>query len=408
MSVLNLVATAGSEATTIDELIKRVTDAIGRMLYPDNFGVILVDENTRTWKPHFSYQGTTAERLEKTYTYSEGIVGSVVSSGKLIRLNNIHQEASYMEVTPGIKSEVAVPIFVQEKMFGCINAESRKWNAFSEHDELFMSTVADSLAIAIVKIQLFQTEKRRREDAEVLYNTTRDLVIERDLSKLLQTIVERAAGMLKAPSGGLYLCDPEKRLVRCVVSYNTLHAYVGIVLKYGEGAAGIVAETGEPLIIEDYRFWEGRASVYEEDQPFVSVLSVPMRWQDRVIGVIHLLENTQPRSFTEEDLQIARHFANQAAIAVENARLFEKEQQRRREAEILRESILSLTYSLEPDKLFEIILDTLQKLIPYDSASIELIDGKYALIAAGLNIPKDLIGTRYLYGAGEWGNLDEL
>src|SRR5574341_2581802 len=132
-----------------------------------------------------------------------------------------------------------------------------------------------------------------------LYETTHDLVAEYDLSKLLQTIVERATGLLTASGGGLYLCEPEQRQVRCVVSYNTPRDYTGSVLKYGEGAAEIVAETNEPLIVDDYRVWAGRAAIYEEDQPFVSVLSVPMRWQDRVIGVIHVLENTKRRAFTE-------------------------------------------------------------------------------------------------------------
>jgi GAF domain-containing protein len=110
---------------------------------------------------------------------------------------------------------------------------------------------------------------------------------------LLHTIVERAAELLNASGGGLYLCEPEQHLVRCVVSYNTPRDYTDTVLKYGEGAAGIVAETGEPLIIDDYRAWLGRAAAYEQEQPFVSVLSVPMRWQEQVIGVIHILDNVK-------------------------------------------------------------------------------------------------------------------
>ncbi len=405
MRVLNSVATAGSIATDLDELLLRVTEVVGTTLYPDNFGIILVNEKHQTWQAHASYQGTTAEILGKIYAYSEGIVGKSISAGRAIRSNDIHREPDYMEVTPGIQSEIAVPIFLNGNVFGVLNAESRKINAFSEHDERLMRTIADSMSTAVEKIQLLQTEQRRREEAEILYNTTHDLIIERDLSKLLQIIVERAVGMLGALSGGLYLCDPFKRQVRCVVSYKNARNYVGTILNYGEGAAGIVAETEQPLVIEDYRLWTGRANIYEAEQPFISVLSVPMLWQDQVIGVIHVQENTQPRLFTEEDLQIARHFANQAAIAVENARLFEREQQRRQEAEILRESILSLTYSMEPEKLFEIILDTLQKLIPYDSASIELTDGAYFVIVAGRSIPKSMIGTRYLASSEKWGDI---
>jgi PAS domain S-box-containing protein len=152
-----------------------------------------------------------------------------------------------------------------------------------------------------------------------------DITGRSDLSILLQTIVERAARLTDAPAGGMYLCDPEKQEARCVVSYNTLHDYTGTVLKYGEGAAGIVAQTGEPLIIDDYRTWQGRATVFEEKRPFTSVLTVPMIWQGRVTGVIHVLHDTASRRFTQADQELLTLFANHAAIAVENTRLLEQE-----------------------------------------------------------------------------------
>src|SRR5450759_265237 len=85
-------------------------------------------------------------------------------------------------------------------------------------------------------------------ELSALQATELDITAERDLSALLHTLVERAARLLNATSGGLYLADPDKQAVRCVVSYNTPHDYTDTVLKYGEGAAGIVAQTGQPLL----------------------------------------------------------------------------------------------------------------------------------------------------------------
>ncbi len=151
-----------------------------------------------------------------------------------------------------------------------------------------------------------------------------DITTPHDLPTLLQTIVERAARLLDTPGGGLYLCDPDQKEVRCVVSYNTPYDYAGTVLKYGEGAAGAVAQTGEPLIVDDYRTWSGRAAVYEENHPFTAVLTTPMVWQGQVTGVIHVLHDVESRCFTQADLELLTLFANHAAIAVENARLYEK------------------------------------------------------------------------------------
>ena len=192
---------------------------------------------------------------------------------------------------------------------------------------------------------------RRAKEIAALQKTLLEITSSQDLSLLLQNIVIRAAELLNANGGGLYLCEPERREVRCVVSYNTPHDYVGTVLKYGEGAAGMVAETGQPLLIDDYRTWGQRATIYEKESPFSAVLSVPMTWGKEVIGVIHVLDNVETRHFMESDLQLLEMFASHAAITVRNARLFEQAQkeitERMRVEEELRKRGKEITFIAE-------------------------------------------------------------
>src|SRR5208282_5679646 len=152
-----------------------------------------------------------------------------------------------------------------------------------------------------------------------LQNIVLDITRRQDLPRLLNAIVERAAHLLSASAGGLYLCDPEREEVHCVVSYNTPKDYTGIVLKYGEGAAGLIAKNGKPLIVDNYRTWSGRAKVYESDNPFTALLSVPLIWQDHVIGILHV-EDIESRRFNEADLELMQLLADHAAIAIENER----------------------------------------------------------------------------------------
>jgi PAS domain S-box-containing protein len=184
--------------------------------------------------------------------------------------------------------------------------------------------------------------RRRAEELAALQATVLDITAPHDLPTLLQTIVERAARLLNAVGGVLDLCDPDHGEVRCVVSYNTPRDYSGTVLKYGEGASGTVIQTREPLIIDDYRSWSRRAAVFEEQQPFTAILSVPMIWQGQVTGVIHVLGDVESRRFTQADLELLTLFANHAAIAVENTRLYEQAQkeiaERKQAEEALRES----------------------------------------------------------------------
>jgi len=183
--------------------------------------------------------------------------------------------------------------------------------------------------------------RERAEALSALQATVLDITGRHELPTLLRTIVERATQLLAGLAGGMYLCEPEEEQVRCVVSYNTPEDYTGLILKYGEGVGGTVAEKGEPVIIRDYQRWEGRADVFDE-QPITAIVSAPMIWRDEVIGVIHVLHDAEARLFTEDDLELLSLFANHAAIAVENARLLQAAQQElaeRKEAqEALRQS----------------------------------------------------------------------
>jgi|GEM_PF-1706710 len=189
-----------------------------------------------------------------------------------------------------------------------------------------------------------QTLHRRAEELDALYNTTLDIIAPHELPRLLKTIVRRAIDLLRGTSGGMYLAEEDYQRMRCVVSCNTPKDYTGVTLAYGEGAAGTVAETGEALIIDDYRIWDKRANIYEGEQPFSAIISVPMRWQERIIGVLHVLHDTETRTFNQDDLNLLSAFANQAAIAVENARLLDE---LHKHAEKLEERVRDRTAELQ-------------------------------------------------------------
>ncbi|MGD8751862.1 MAG: histidine kinase N-terminal 7TM domain-containing protein, partial [Anaerolineales bacterium] len=246
--------------------------------------------------------------------------------------------------------------------------------------ELFILTTHHDITD---RLKTEETLRRRAEELILLNDTFQDITTTNNLTDLFETIVERAVRLFKAESGGLYLCDPERKETRCVVSYNTPNDYRGIVLQYGEGAAGMVAQSGEALIIDDYRKWSKRADVYEEEQPFRSMISAPLRWQDQVRGVIHILHDSNNHRFTQNDLELLTLFANQATISIENTRFLETERQRSQDLEILRQASLELTSSLEPQSVFESILAYALKLVSADDAHIFIYnEGKLTFGAA--------------------------
>jgi len=279
-----------------------------------------------------------------------------------------------------ISSLVVVPIFVGAEWWGFLGFDScsqeRQWS----HTEIeALSAAADTLGATIQRKQTEEALRLGNEKLTALYKSSLDLIVPHDLSQLLQIITKRATDLLRGSGGGLYLCNPERREVRCVVSYNTARDYEDTILQYGQGAAGVVAETGKSLIVEDYSAWSHRAEAFEGDRSFTSIISVPMLWQGQVTGVIHVLHGDEAY-FTDEHLELLTLFANQAALAVKNARLLESEREQRQLAEAMRLAGRTLSARLDTDTVLDQLLDQVARLVPYDSANIMRIKGDYAQV----------------------------
>jgi diguanylate cyclase (GGDEF)-like protein len=209
-----------------------------------------------------------------------------------------------------------------------------------------------------------------------------------DLPSLLQAILERAVQLLDAQTGRLFLADHKQQEVRCVNVHNGPGTAIGDVLKFGEGAAGQVAEQKKPLIVNHYPTWKGNVRQAAYTQAITALVSVPMLWQGQVIGVINVAETGKKRRFTQEDVELLTLFATQSAILVESGRLLLAERKQREAAETLREVTNVLNSCLDREQVLKLILEQLARVVQYDSASVMLISGKKLEIVAsrGFNI----------------------
>ncbi len=217
-----------------------------------------------------------------------------------------------------------------------------------------------------------QALRRRTEELAALHADSLDIIGSHDLPALLNIIVQRAARLLNAAAGALFRSDPDREEVHCMVSYPTSHDCTEIMLKAGEGAAVTVIQTGKSLIIHDCCTWPGQAAVSSEER-LATVLSVPLILQDQVIGAISLIDDAKARRFTQADAELLTMFADQASIAIENARLLDAERAQREVAETLRETTGVLGSSLDRDDVLRHILEQLARVVDYDSASIMLV-----------------------------------
>jgi PAS domain S-box-containing protein len=219
------------------------------------------------------------------------------------------------------------------------------------------------------------------ERLEMLQQLDLELAAQLDLDVLLHSIVSRAVELVGGDWGGLYLYQPAQKTLRLAVAAGLDQPPVGCTLAPGEGLAGKVWQSGKPAAVEDYRAWSGRSSIFD-GLDLHAVVAVPIRWGQRFLGVLDIGADAV-RTFSAADIQLLSRIAAQAAIAIENARLYQAERQQRQLAEALREAARALGTSLEPAEILRLILEQLQRVLVCDSASVIVLrdDGTVDLLA---------------------------
>lgn len=227
----------------------------------------------------------------------------------------------------GVQSMLFVPLMARGQFLGNAEVwESRRHREFLADEIRLAQALAAFAAGAIANARLFETERRHVAALTALHQIGLDLSTQRELNSLLAAIIDRAMQLLGASMGALYLLRPDEPVLELVIERGTPGAYLGTRLALGEGASGKAAQTGEPLLIGDYHTWAGRAAAFHS-LPAATVIAAPLKWQGQVIGVINV-NDVQPYHYGASEVEIVSLFADQAAVAIENARLFQKLEER--------------------------------------------------------------------------------
>ncbi len=145
-------------------------------------------------------------------------------------------------------------------------------------------------------------------------------VVAPNMSELLQLIVSWAVELLQADAGEVFLWDESQGYLIQSIGWGRMERYIGLKLKPGEGIVGRVFQSGQPMIVPDYASWPGRLEVYVLEIPTTD-MTVPLKWQDRIVGVLGITADARHRTFGPEDLRPATLFANLAALAIHNHNL---------------------------------------------------------------------------------------
>lgn len=279
----------------------------------------------------------------------EGLSDRAIKDGKLHYTPAVATEQAYL---PSLNSgsEVDVPLRVDGEVIGVLVVESTMPEAFSTADFKVLTAVADFAALAIGRARLLLAARRRADEQQALLDTMTDLSGRLELSRLLHAVLGRAVSLLGVTGGELAIYDEERQELEVVASSGISRDSTGTRIGLGEGAMGRVAVSHEPMIIPNYDEWAGRSTKYSDVRDTVqAVMVAPLLIESRLVGAIASVHADPTRHFGPDDLRLLQLFAPQAAIAIENARLYTEAQRQKEyfEAVVATSPVAIVTLSLD-------------------------------------------------------------
>ena len=188
-------------------------------------------------------------------------------------------------------------------------------------------TYQDQLAWQIVTRDI--TDRKRAEVSlrqrnaylAALHETSLAIMDRLDLRESLEAIAARSGALVGTEHGYIYLVDPERDEIVVEVALGAFKDWAGFRMKRGEGIAGKVWDTGQPLAVEDYDSWEGRSPSFQKGV-FRAVLGVPLKSAQGVVGVLGVAHIEEGRTFSDAEAELLTQFAALASVALDNARLY--------------------------------------------------------------------------------------
>jgi signal transduction histidine kinase len=285
---------------------------------------------------------------------------------------------------------LSVPVLLGEDLVGQI-ALANAPTAYSDAQLPAIERLAEIFALAIQRARAEAALRTRTAQLETLRTVSQEIVREMDLGRLLRLITAHASELLHAPDAGLFLWQQDTECLAPEVWLTDQNIPADFSVRLGENLTGLVAQDRKGRIVNNYRTWTAANPTMLRHTRTEAAMAEPLLYHDTLLGVLALADSKAGRRFTEHDAELLRLLATSAAIAIQNARLFRAERERRTQLEALRATTADITRELDLDKLLTLFIQRAVTLRQSVSGVVYLLDP-----AAGIVTPKAWVGH------GDW------
>jgi diguanylate cyclase (GGDEF)-like protein len=336
-----LQETAQALNSTLDfeSVLEKILVNVGRVVPVDSANIALLDDHgILNFVRFYGYKRhkVLEDELKDFSLDKSPIFRKVFETGESFIIPDTHADPNWMTIPSGawIRSYAVMPLRIKERVVGVLNLDSAEVGMYTPEHVHNLSAFADQVAIAVENARLFaiaereimerkQAEEKLRRENEyhsMLHQITVELLDRPNPESLLNNIAERAAALVKAQHGFMFLPEGDLLSLRAATK-GFAHNIGRCELQPGTGVLGRVWQNGKSFVVENYTAWELHDQGYDNDR-LAAVAGVPIKVGDSVIGVLEVANTDHARPFSEAEIEILERFALLASLVLDNTHLF--------------------------------------------------------------------------------------
>lgn len=332
LNVINQLSQAANFNITRGDLLDLIYSQTIRVLPAQNFYIALLDDRTNTLS--YAYYVEGGERIagyeNRPWDVGLGLSSAVLRTSQPLLADNYMRACAEYSVLPRRTTTTAwmgVPLTTDRGPLGVMCVFSTVAGAkFTNAQLRAFSALADHSATAVAKADLYQQTVRRARQLATLNEVSKVLSSTLDLRPLLNIILNSAVTLLESEAGSLFLTDPGsgEHVFEVIVGPIADRALIGTRIPARRGIVGAAASSGKTVTVNDAAKDQRFFAEIDRTSGFITrnLIATPLRVGERTVGVIEIINKRAVQGFTAEDEDLLVSFASQAAVAIENARLF--------------------------------------------------------------------------------------
>jgi len=394
--IINSVQEALAAQIDMQGIYDLVGEKMGQIFDAQSISIDIIDHETSLFSTPYLFE--KGERYYPEPAQITTLLANIIANPRTVYIEDALAEADEfnLKATPGTqlaKSGVFVPLMIGNEVRGVVSIQNiDRAHAFSDGDIRLLTTLANSMSVALESARLFdetqrllkETEERNAELA-VINSVQEGLVSELDFQGIIDLVGDRLRGILNTDSIGIRIYDPESDLIHFHYSFEQGKR---LVLDPVPLSSAILSK----YIIENKQTIRGSSNALAEKlelrvipgtEESKALMSVPILLGDQALGLIVIDNFKSEDAFTESDQRLLETLSASLSVALENARLFEETQrllgeteQRAQELAIINSVQEGLASKLEIQAIYELVGDKIQKMFGAQTVIIGTFDHK--------------------------------